>query len=136
MSWDIFVQDFPSEVRDPAEIPDDFLPSAIGKRTEITARITEVMPEADFSDPAWGNIDGDDWSIEVNLGDNETCEGFALHVRGGNEAVGAVAAILQHLKLRGLDSQSGEFFVAGPEAVESFRKWREFRDRAVRGPAR
>ena len=120
MSWDIFVQDLPREAKSVADIPADFKPAPIGKRSMIVEKIREVVPTADFSDPSWGRIDGDGWSIEVNMGMKEDCDGFALHVRGRDAAVGVVARILQYLNLRALDSQTGELFVAGVEAIESF----------------
>lgn len=132
MSWDIFVQDLPADASTVAEIPDDFVPRDIGKRSDIIAKICEVIPDANFSDPTWGLIDGDDWSIEVNVGDAETCTGLALHVRGGDQAIGAIDAIMRALGLRAIDSQTGEFFVAGPVAQASFRKWREFRNSVIR----
>jgi hypothetical protein len=64
----------------------------------------------------------------VNIGTKDDCDGFAFQIRGQDAAVGAVAAILQHLKLRALDSQTGDFFVAGAEANDSFRKWRTYRN--------
>lgn len=60
------------------------------------------------------------------MGAKEDCDGFALHVRGGDAAVGVVAGILQHLKLRALDSQTGEFFAPGADAIDSFRKWQAY----------
>jgi hypothetical protein len=122
------VQDLPRDANSISDIPDDFRPGLIGKRTDVIRKIREVAPYADFSDPSWGHIEADDWSIEVNIGAKEECDGFALHVRGGDAVVGVIAAILNHLDLRALDSQTGEFFVAGPEALESFRKWRAFRE--------
>src|SRR5689334_604191 len=112
MSWDIFAQDFPADVKTPGEIPDDFMPKSIGSRSSVIAMIKEAIPTADFSDPSWGLIGGDNWSIEVNIGKDENCDGFVLHVRGGDAAADAVARILDHLGLRAIDSQSGEFFVA------------------------
>jgi hypothetical protein len=88
-------------------------------------------PSADFDDPSWGVLDGDSWSIELNMGDEEECECSVFHVRGGDTAAGVVAAILAHFKLRALDSSKGEFFAAGEAALESFRKWREYRDKAL-----
>jgi len=131
MSWDIFVQDLPRDAKTVADIPDDFKPAVIGARSEIISMIKEVVPTANFSDPSWGLIDGNDWSIELNMGRAEECDGFAFHVRGGEDAVGVVAAILQHLDLRALDSQTGEFFVGGPESIASFKKWRAYRDSIV-----
>ena len=131
MSWDIFVQDFPRDAKAPEDIPEGFSPASIGERSTVISKIKEVVPIADFSDPSWGLIDGDGWSIEVNFGDREDCNGFVFHVRGGDEAVGVVAAVLQHLDLRAFDAQTGDFFVAGQGAVESFRKWRAYRDRVL-----
>ena len=132
MSWDIFVEDLPVEADSLDQIPSDFKPRCIGKRSEIIAKIKEVVPSADFSDPSWGRIEGDDWSIEVNMGDEEDCYDFAFHVHGGHTAVGAVVAILDHLKLRGLDSQTGDLFKAGPESIDSFVEWSAYRDQLLK----
>jgi hypothetical protein len=131
MSWDIFVQDLPLSAKSVQEIPPDFKPKSLGSRSRIISQIKEIIPAADFSNPSWGLIDGDGWSIEVNIGKVEDCTGFAFHVRGDEAAVGAVASILDHLGLRALDSQTGEFFVSGPKAIESFRNWRTYRDNIV-----
>ena len=134
MSWDIFVQDIPKDVKTVEEIPNDFQPNPIGTRSEIIRKIQQAVPEADFTNPAWGHIRGDGWHIEVNIGDEEEkCTGFAFHVRGGDEACGVIAAILDPLQLRAFDTQNGGFFVASPEAVESFRAWRKYRDQVVNG---
>ena len=132
MSWDIFVQDLPKNASTIEEIPDDFAPGTIGKRSQIIEKIREVVPAADFSEPSWGRIRGDNWSIEVNMGKDEECSGFCFHVRGSDAAAGVVAAILQELKLRALDpTQEGGFFNVGPDAVEAFRKWRAYRDQVA-----
>ena len=131
MSRDIFVQDIPKDAKAVEDIPNDFQPTPIGTRSQIIQKIKEVVPEADFTNPAWGHITGDGWSIEVNIGDSEECMGFAFHVRGEDEACGVVAAVLNALQLRAFDTQSRGFFVAGPEAIESFRSWRQYRDQVV-----
>jgi hypothetical protein len=133
MSWDIFVMDVPSDIASVGEIPSDFKPRSLGGRSTIISKIREIIPTADFSNPSWGLVLGDDWSIEVNIGEDEECDGFALHVRGGEAAVGAVASILDGLGIRAIDSQTGEFFASGPSAIESFRKWRAYRDQVVDG---
>ena len=102
MSWDIFAMDTPPGVQSVSEIPDDFRPQSLGSRSAVITRIQQIVPTADFSDPSWGLIDGDDWSIEVNLGKDEACDGFALHVRGDEAAVGAVASILDGLGIRAI----------------------------------
>lgn len=131
MSYDIFVQDLPASAISVDEIPADFVPSPLGPRQSIIDGILDVIPTADFSDPTWGKIDSGDWSIEVNIGEKDPCTNFALHVRGGNEALGAVAAILERLGFRALDTSEGGIFSADQASIESFSKWRDYRNRIV-----
>ena len=90
MSWDIFVQDLPPDAESVADIPSDYQPKSLGPRDALIAKIREIVPSADFSDPSWGHIEGERFSIEVNLGQASVVDSFAFHVRGGEEAVGAV----------------------------------------------
>jgi len=95
-------------------------------------QIQEVVPSADFTDPAWGKIDTAGYSIEIDMGDQEELDGFAFHVRGGDEAAVVVAAILDHLQLRALDpSAENGLFESGLKAGESLRRWRLYRDQIV-----
>ncbi|MFC4309465.1 hypothetical protein ACFPN2_10270 [Steroidobacter flavus] len=129
MSWDIFVQDMPPSIVSPADIPRDFVPAALGQRTEIIRKICEVVPFANFTDPAWGLIDGPGFSIEVNLGDAPIVQGFAFHVRGGNTAAAVISDILAHMGFRAFDtaSESG-MFEPGAAAEESMSRWRTYKD--------
>ena len=128
MSWDIFVQDLPPDAGSVDDIPKDFRPKPLGPRSEIIAKIREVVPNADFSDPSWGDIEGPDWSIEVNLGTSEVCDDFALHVRGHEGAVPVVLNILNRLGLRALDPSSDSGLFDPARALESFGAWRRYAD--------
>jgi hypothetical protein len=136
MSWDIFAYDFPRDAKSLEDLPAGFKPPSLGERSSVIAKIREVVPDVNFSNPAWGRIDRDGFSIELNMGRGEVCDGFAFHVRGGAGAVAVVAAILNHLDLRAVDAQTGGFFVAGQASVESFRKWQAYRDQVAAGVAR
>jgi hypothetical protein len=134
MSWDVYAFDFPRHATTAKDIPIGWKPPKIGTREEIIRRICEIIPEADFSDPSRGHIDSDDWSIEVSIGSEQECDGVTFHVRGGDSAVSVIAAILDRLHLRAVDSSSsGNFFEPGEKGLESFHKWREFRDKCVAG---
>ncbi len=136
MSWDIFVQNIPEHVKQISDMKryGDSLPRYIGQRSDIIRTIKEAVPQADFTDPAWGVIDGADFSIEVSMGDKEECKGFVFHVRGSDEAVLLVSAILEKLGLRAFDpgSETG-LFEARPDAVKSLQKWRQYRDWVIEG---
>jgi hypothetical protein len=130
MSWDIFVQDLPADAATIEAIPPDFVPRPLGPRADIIAAIRSVVPYANFTDPAWGQIDAPAFSIEVNLGANELVDSFALHVRGGDAAVTCVAAILDALGVRAIDASSGDFFHRNT-ALKSFQRWRSYRDQIM-----
>jgi len=131
MSWDISIGDFPPEIASVQDFPSDFSMKPLGTHAEIIEKICVLYPQANFSDPAWGLINGEGYSIEVNMGKKEPLTGFMLHVRGGEQAMFAVADLLDHLHLRGIDCQTSEFFVLR-EGLDSFQKWRVYRDRVVR----
>lgn len=130
VSWDISIMDLPSDAVTVEDIPQGFKPGPLGLRADLIARITEVAPMADFSDPSWGQIETPEFVVDVNIGREEVVDSIMLHVRGGGAAPGFVADLVNHLGRRALDSQTGEFF-APDSAHESFAAWRAFRDRVV-----
>jgi len=132
MSWDIFVQDLPPNIRTVAEVPDTFQPRPLGNRGDLIRRIKEFAAPVDFSDPSWGLFEAPTFSVEFNLGDAEVLQGFALHVRGDDAAAGFVSELLSHLDFRALDPQSDSgLFEAGRVAEASLQRWREYRNRVI-----
>lgn len=130
MSWDISIQHLPESVTCVDEIPDDFRPPPLGPRLQIISDILRVIPDVDFTDPSWGMLDRPTFSIEFNMGSEDVCDGFMLHVRGGGDAMRLIDQLLSALRLRGLDCQSGGFFRL-EEAGDTFQQWQDFRDRMV-----
>jgi hypothetical protein len=125
MSWDIFVVDIPIDATTIDDIPDTFVPKAIGSRSKIIAQIKEIVPFADFRNPEWGTIEGDGFSIEVNFGSNESVDCLAFHVRGNDVAAGLVSEILTRLNLRAFDSGTGEIFDHA-NAAAGLQRWRAY----------
>lgn len=132
MSWDIAIMDLPGDARSVADIADDFEPRSLGERAGLIAKIQSVLPTADFSDPAWGEIVTPDFVVEFNMGQSEVVDSIMLHVRGGDAAVGLVAEVLARLEMRAIDCSEGEFFDQSV-SVDSLGAWRAYRDRVVRG---
>ena len=78
---------------------------------------------ADFSDPSWGVLEGDAFSVEISMGRDEIVEGIGLHVRGADAAAGVVGNVIAHLGLRAVDCSTGDFFDPAT-ALDSLRAWR------------
>jgi len=130
VSWDIYIMNFPLSVKKVADIPDDLTRTPLGSRDDLIKQIQEALPGADFSDPTWGDFVQDGCSIEFNMGSDSICDSIMLHVREGGEPATIIAAVLDRLKLRAIDCQTGEFFDVEP-AKASFNSWQQYRDQIV-----
>jgi hypothetical protein len=129
MSHDIFVQYIPADARSVADIAEHLESRPIGTRSTAISTILAVAPTADFSDPARGVIEGNGFSIEVNLGDDETLKSFAFHLRGGgNEATAIVTEVLMRLGLRAFDPSSATGIFDPNAAAQGFENWQRYRD--------
>lgn len=86
MSRDIFVQDLPPGILSVEDIPDDFVPQALGvTRSQVVEAVRAVKPECDVSDPSWIILEElGEYHIEVNLGasERELCVSSARRPRG------------------------------------------------------
>jgi len=111
-------------------IPDNWQPKRIAKRSDLIQSIQKLEPSVDFSDPSWGSIENEHFSIELNMGDDEDVHSFTLHVRGGDLALGCLANILTGLELKAADGSGSEFFDL-EKAQQHFSAWREFRDQSL-----
>lgn len=130
MSWDVVLLDAP-DVRSADDIAADTDIRPI-KRSAVIEAVSGLFPgSADFSDTSWGRVDGDGWSIEVNIGDDEMRPSIMLHVRGAGDPVPAILQIAGALQLRALDCSTGDFLSAEQPEKASFERWQAYRDQVV-----
>jgi len=125
------VHRFPRDIKTIEELPDDFKPQAIGSRAQIAQSLQTVFPNANISDLGWLIVDDKEFSIEISVGHKEPCDGFMLHVRGGEAAVGAVTQIAQLFEARAFDMTSCQFLDSTPDPGGGFRQWQAYRGKVV-----
>lgn len=133
MSWDVWVFDFPSTAALPTDIPDQWVPPKIGRRSELVERIKKVAPEVVFTDSDDGTVDAygrvkDGLEIRIVGEGDEELNCFVMKIRGDERAVDLAIQILEGLGLRGADTATGGFLERGPSAAERVRNWNERRD--------
>jgi hypothetical protein len=132
MSWDVLFQDLPTGVKSLDDIPPDFKPQPLGPRELVVEKLRAEVPGIDLSDPSWGRFEGDDFSVEFNIGDDPITESVMLHVRGSDSALGIVRAVAEALRVPPIDCSEGELIdLASPEAAEGFRASRKYRDHVL-----
>ena len=138
MSWDVFVMRLPAEVRSYDDLEsfegDPTLP--LGTRADVIRQISAVFEETDWRDPAWGIWEGDEGSIEFNLGTDEEVDSIMLHVRADEAIVARIVQLVDTCGWRALDTTTTEF-LASPKDTAGVSSWRAFRDRVLRrgGPS-
>ena len=127
MSWDIFVQDLPPDVKGVADIPEDFVPQPLGSRCRVIDAIRAAAPFAKFTDETHAQLDAPDISVEITIGADDPLRGFAFHVYGGDRSAGVVADILSRLQLRALDPLSHSGIFDPSQASGSLQRWQVYR---------
>src|SRR5215470_11856290 len=104
MSWDALLFRLPDGVTSVHEIPADQTPDPLGRRHDILTALTQAVPEADLSDPTWGELSGPTWSIGLNIGSEDPVDSIMLHIRGsGDDVLTPVFRLAESLRCKVLD---------------------------------
>src|SRR5436309_3480088 len=109
MSWDVMIfsaRNLPAGIREP---PDDWQAESMGEADDVRTAINASMPDVDWSDRAWGLLDGTGWSIEFNFQADGPVDHFMLHVRGGGNPITPIVALCKKNGWAALDTSTAEF---------------------------
>lgn len=120
----------PSDIATVEDLPDDFS-SELGPRSQVLATLAALLPALDLTDSAWGLLDGDDFSMEFNIGDRDPVDAIMLHVRGGDGAIRIIQHICENTDWRALDTTTGDFINFADDPAKGLRQWRMFRNRVI-----
>jgi len=131
MSWDVYIQDFGNYNRI-EDIPEDFQPKTIGDKLDIISKIKEIAPDLNDSDNSWLILENNKFSIEFNIGKNDSLDSIMLHIRGDESVIGFINELISKLQLRAVDMATGEF-INFSSHLEGLRLWTEYRDFIMKG---
>lgn len=122
----------PADVTSVEELPADFDPPPLGSAADVRRRLGAALPDLDLSDPAWGQLAGPTWSIEVNIGADDPVASVMLHVRGsGDDVLLVVARAGTAVGGRALDCSTGAFLTGDPVETEGWHGFQTYRDRVL-----
>ena len=113
------------------EIPEDESCAPLGSRVEVQIAISKFFPSTDWSDPAWGNYESTDGSIEFNLGSDEPNTGFMMHIRASATVVPSIVAMCIAEHWQALDCGSGEFLERSATPDAGLEQWIDVRKDVV-----
>ncbi len=70
MSWIVSLYQIPSQIETLADMPDDFALPPLGTTGEVTAILSEFLPQTDFAAPDWVEVRSEELGgIFVSEGD-------------------------------------------------------------------
>jgi hypothetical protein len=130
MSWDVILMHVPPDIESAEDLPEGFT-SILGPRTAVLSILTSLDLGIDLTDPTWGDLDGDGFSIEFNIGKGDPVETIMLHVRGGGGAIAVIQRICEGTSWRALDSTTDTFINFAENPAAGLEQWRVFKDRVV-----
>lgn len=104
MSWDVVI----SAAKTDPEAGDSAV-QPLGEAEDVRKKISAALPDTDWSDPAWGTLEGSGWSIEFNTEATGSVESLMLHVRGEGDPLSAISRLCQSTGWYAFDTTTGEF---------------------------
>lgn len=133
MSWDVILMNVPPEITSANELGPDYGLLELGSRAEVVSILTQSCPQADFSDPTWGNLQTANFSIEFSIGKDDPVNTIMLYVRGSDRVIRIIEQICEDTGWRAFDSVMGDFINFSKQHTVGFDKWRKYRDQLIGG---
>ena len=133
MSWDVLILNLPPGTTVLEDVPDS-TDVSLGPLSQVLDRLRASLGgDIDLTDPTWGTMEGEAFSIEFNIGDKDPCESIMLHVRGDDSAVEPIRVLCESTRWRAFDTTTGELMEFESGTQPGLRQWRAFRDRVAPG---
>ena len=129
MSWDVSINRFSRPYKTIDDIAEDEQGLPIGSQAEVREMISAVFGETNWNDPTWGIYDSPRGSIEFNMGDEEPCTNFMLHVRATDAIVPMIVGLCVNNQLQAIDCSNGEFLEQSESPADGLNAWIDYRNR-------
>lgn len=127
MSWTVSV--FGGAEPPPIHGTADFDLEAMGSGEEVRRRVSAWLPGVDWTTPTWGLYGGAGFTFEFSVGPEERITSFAVHVRGGGNAI---ADLLRFAVPNGwhlVDWSTGDFIDPRSPSSAGWEGWQAYRNK-------
>jgi hypothetical protein len=129
MSWDILVLN--------STLPVDFERDEwadFNSKQGVVASISKTFPESQWLDASWGTLDHHEVDIEFNLGSAaQIGNNFMLHVRGGQDPIGAISRMCKQHGWIAKDMVTDAFIGIEAPISQGFERWQAYRNHVMPG---
>jgi hypothetical protein len=125
MSWEIFVVKFAGDFTSVNEAAEDEHLLDLGSLEAVTAAVTAVFPETDWTEPGWGSWKDGEQTVGFDIGNENPVETLALHIEADDSIVAKVLQLCADNGWHAAESGDGEFLDALADPAEGLRLSRQ-----------
>lgn len=126
MSWDVFISRH--SVNDLQN--DNF--KQIGSKQEILDLLTKLLPDIQTQKDDWVLIKKNDYSIEIDLGDEDTIDHLMLYVRGDTQVpMIIIKEICSRINCYAMDCYDSSQIDFNQIENKSLKEWQLYRDKIL-----
>ena len=131
MSWDVMIFNLRGASPPPIEQMQEGDYESLGPADDVRQRISSLLSGIDWSNPTWGIYEGDGFSIEFNVGQDDPIDTMMLHVRGGGDAISAITRLARPLGWSALDCSTSQFLDLDNPSHAGWEGFQRFRDKVI-----
>ena len=125
MSWDVILLKTQTNMEKSLEEVEQPIPFI---RAGLIEWLQKNIPQTDCTDPNWPVLVTDSYSVEFNIGEEET-ECVMLHIRGEEEPSGLLRELCRVFDCRAVDCSTSNFLDF--HSPSSFERWKAYRDQIL-----
>jgi hypothetical protein len=101
-------------------------PPPLGDAEEVRTKVSRSLPAVDWSQPAWGVLDGAGWSIEFNHQAEGPTDSLMLHVRGTGDPLSAILKLCSESAWIAFDTTEGEVIDSKARRAVGWEKFQSY----------
>lgn len=131
MSWDVMIINARGVPADLETLPEDFESQPLGSAASLRELVSSVLPEVDWSDPSWGMFEGDGFSIELNIGEDDPVTDAMLHVRGSGDPLPSIVRLCKLGGWLAYDTSDGTAIDLDNPSRAGWEAFTQFRDQVI-----
>ncbi|HWA26186.1 MAG TPA: hypothetical protein VG734_11025 [Lacunisphaera sp.] len=105
----------------------------LGDAQFVRDQISKSLPGVNWSNPAWGVLEGKGWSIEFNHQTSGPTDSVMLHVRGGGDPISAIVKLCKDNGWVAMDAQDATLIDLNKPSDKTWKEFQGYRDKLAAG---
>jgi hypothetical protein len=132
MSWDALIFNGTGVPKSLSSAPQDWTPPPLGDPRAIREELSASIPQIEWvPDRDYGAVETNEFAIEFRVPDELPLKAITIRIVGGGDPIALLVALCKEKGWVIFDNQVGDLMNLDGDPAESWRKFKEWRDRTV-----